>query len=85
MRMPGLGELLLILMIVVLVFGAKKLPQLGEGIGKALKNFKRGLGRDDERDDEFDVTPSDHRLPNAPAPGSVAVHSPQADLGGSAP
>lgn len=58
MRMPGFGELIIILVIVLLVFGANKLPQLGEGVGKAIKNFKRGLNTDDE----IDVTPSDHRV-----------------------
>ena len=58
MRMPGMGELLIILVIVLLVFGANKLPQLGDGIGKAIKNFKRGINHDDD----IDVTPSDKRV-----------------------
>src|SRR5688500_18871158 len=57
-RMPGMGELLIILVIVLLVFGANKLPQLGDGIGKAIKNFKRGLNVDED----IDVTPSDKRV-----------------------
>jgi sec-independent protein translocase protein TatA len=36
----GLPELLIILTIVVLIFGANKLPELGRGIGKGIKNFK---------------------------------------------
>ena len=36
----GLPELLIILVIVVLIFGANKLPELGRGIGKGIKNFK---------------------------------------------
>ena len=58
MRMPGMGELLMILVIVLLVFGANKLPQLGDGIGKAIKNFKRGLNHDED----IDVTPTDRRV-----------------------
>ncbi len=58
MRMPGFGELIIILVIVLLVFGANKLPQLGEGVGKAIKNFKRGLNTDDD----IEVTPTDHRV-----------------------
>ncbi len=58
MRMPGMGELLIILVIVLLVFGANKLPQLGDGIGKAIKNFKRGLNHDDD----INVTPTDRRV-----------------------
>lgn len=43
--MPNLGlpELLVILVIVVLVFGAGKLPQLGKGLGEGIKNFKDSM------------------------------------------
>lgn len=43
--MPNLGlpELLIILIIVVLIFGANRLPQLGKGIGSAIRNFKEGI------------------------------------------
>lgn len=36
----GLPELLIILFIIILVFGASRLPELGKGIGKGIKNFK---------------------------------------------
>ena len=39
----GLPELLIILAIVILIFGANKLPELGRGIGKGIKNFKDGM------------------------------------------
>ena len=47
----GLPELLVILVIVVLIFGANRLPQLGRGVGSAIKNFKEGMkeGATDER------------------------------------
>lgn len=44
----GMGELVVVLLIVVLVFGANRLPQLGESVGKAIKNFKRGINTDDD-------------------------------------
>jgi sec-independent protein translocase protein TatA len=44
----GLPELLIILVIVVLIFGANKIPELGRGIGKGIKNFKEGM-KDDEK------------------------------------
>jgi len=44
----GMGELVVVLLIVLLVFGASRLPQIGDGIGKAIKNFKRGLNADDD-------------------------------------
>lgn len=48
--MPNLnfGELFLIFALALLVFGWKRLPQLGEGMGKAIRNFKRGLNSDDD-------------------------------------
>jgi sec-independent protein translocase protein TatA len=49
----GFGELVLVLIIVVVVFGATKLPQLGDGLGKAIKNFKRAVNSQDE----IDVSP----------------------------
>jgi sec-independent protein translocase protein TatA len=39
----GLPELLVILVIVVLIFGANRLPQLAKGMGSAVKNFKEGM------------------------------------------
>ena len=46
--MPGMGELLIILLIVMVVFGASKLPQIGLGLGSAINNFKRAAAGDDE-------------------------------------
>ena len=39
--MPGMGELLIILLIVLLIFGAGKLPAIGDALGRSIKNFKR--------------------------------------------
>lgn len=46
----GLPELLVILVIVVVIFGASKLPQLGRGLGEGISNFRDGLskGKDDK-------------------------------------
>jgi len=44
----GMGELVVILLLVVLMFGGKKLPQLGASIGESLKNFKKGMKGDDD-------------------------------------
>ena len=46
--MPGFQELLIILLIVLVIFGASKLPQLGRGLGEGIRNFKKGLKPDDE-------------------------------------
>ena len=54
----GIMELVVILAIVTLLFGAKRLPALADGMGKAIRNFKRGLTADDEPD----VTPADKQV-----------------------
>jgi sec-independent protein translocase protein TatA len=41
----GLPELLIILVIVVVIFGASKLPQLGKGLGEGISNFRDGLAK----------------------------------------
>ena len=56
----GMGELVIILLIVVVLFGATKLPQIGKGMGEAIGNFKKAQ-RDAEREishsGEIDATP----------------------------
>ncbi|MBI4639831.1 MAG: twin-arginine translocase TatA/TatE family subunit [Candidatus Tectomicrobia bacterium] len=49
----GFNELLIILIIIMIVFGAGKLPEIGSGLGKGIKNFKRAIGGSDE----IDITP----------------------------
>lgn len=49
----GMQELIIILVIVLVLFGAKRLPELASGMGKAIKNFKKATNEPDE----IDVTP----------------------------
>ncbi len=49
----GITELIIILFVIILIFGIGKLPEIGGGIGKAIKNFKKSL----KGEDEIDVTP----------------------------
>jgi len=44
----GVPELLIILLIVLIIFGASKLPQLGKGLGQGLRNFKDSVKGDEE-------------------------------------
>jgi sec-independent protein translocase protein TatA len=45
----GMPELLIILVIVVIIFGAGKLPEIGAGIGKGIKNFKDATKNEDKK------------------------------------
>lgn len=47
----GMPELIIILVIILIIFGAGKLPEIGSGIGKAIKNFK-GASEEDEKKKE---------------------------------
>jgi sec-independent protein translocase protein TatA len=49
----GIPELLVILVIVLIIFGANKLPQIGEGLGKGIQNFKKNI----QKKEEIDTTP----------------------------
>ena len=49
----GMQELLVILIIVLVLFGASRLPEIGKGIGQAIRNFKKATSEPDE----IDITP----------------------------
>ena len=53
--LPGPMELIIILVIVIVIFGATRLPQIGEGLGKGIQNFRAGI----KEAREIDVTPED--------------------------
>lgn len=68
LRLP---EILIILVVLVLVFGANKIPQLGDALGKGIRNFKKSQSEDDS----IDVTPKGQsaeqgQLPQAKAPAT---------------
>ena len=49
----GGGELVVILVIVMIIFGAGKLPEIGEGLGRGIRNFRKAM----KAPDEIDITP----------------------------
>ncbi len=51
----GLPELLVILVIVVIIFGAGKLPQIGEGLGKGIRNFKKSLKEEEAEKSQSEI------------------------------
>lgn len=58
--LPGIGtmELIIILLIVIVLFGASRLPQIGKGIGEAIRNFKKATSEPSE----IDVTPKKEEI-----------------------
>jgi sec-independent protein translocase protein TatA len=57
----GFGELALILVIVLIIFGAGKLPDIGEGIGRGIRNFRKAV----KMPDAIDVTDESSEKPAA--------------------
>lgn len=58
----GMGELVVVLIVVILVFGASKIPALGDGLGKAIRNFKKSVSEDPA----IDVTAKKPTTPSTP-------------------
>ena len=61
----GMGELLVILIIVIVLFGASKLPQLGAGLGQGIRSFKKALGGEEEKDASKPAASDDSKKPDA--------------------
>ncbi len=50
MHFPLPWQLLLILLVILIVFGASKLPELGRGLGEGIRNFKKSLSEEDKKE-----------------------------------
>lgn len=48
----GWGELMLVFLIVLLLFGARRLPEIGRSIGKAIQSFKKGISEESDTPEE---------------------------------
>ncbi len=67
LRLP---EVLIILVVLVLVFGANKIPQLGDALGKGIRNFKKAASKED---DSIDVTPKEQQAQKGQLPHGAAT------------
>ncbi len=54
MRVPGPWELAIILAIVLVIFGAGRLPEIGSSLGRGMRAFKRGIGGKDEPEEKVE-------------------------------
>jgi sec-independent protein translocase protein TatA len=65
----GIWELLILLLVLLLVFGPKRLPEMGKQLGKGMREFKDSVTGDDSKDDDEPVSlpPAESAPPPAPA------------------
>jgi len=80
----GFTELILILFIVLIIFGAGKLPQLGEGVGKAIKGFKKSVHEADAIEAEAQAAQQQTAAPQQ-AVTAAPAQTPVADQPASQP
>jgi sec-independent protein translocase protein TatA len=77
----GTGEIILILVVVLLLFGARRLPDTARGLGRALRIFKaetKGL-RDDETDDDRPAPPPPREIASTPRDATESRPAPAKD------
>jgi sec-independent protein translocase protein TatA len=53
----GLPELLIILLIVIIIFGARRLPELGKSLGEGIRNFRKSMSGKEKNDDHLPENP----------------------------
>lgn len=78
--MMGIGfpELMIILVIIMIIFGAGKLPEIGSAFGRSIKNFKTSMKEAEEAEAQGEVE-------SAPEPGTVAENAESSDTAEAAP
>jgi sec-independent protein translocase protein TatA len=56
------GKLILIILVIVILFGSKKIPDFAQGLGKGIREFKKALKGEDENKDSSEKKPDDKEL-----------------------
>jgi sec-independent protein translocase protein TatA len=76
----GIWELLILLLVLLLVFGPKRLPEMGRQLGKGMREFKESVsGKDDRAHDAVDVDDYAELPPAEPEPSQTAAPSRERD------
>lgn len=75
--MFGIKELAIILIIVILLFGTKKLKGMGSDLGSAIKGFKKSMGDDDKPDEPSKTLPSDEEAKTSEPKNNAEQHDKQ--------
>jgi sec-independent protein translocase protein TatA len=63
----GIWELLILLLVLLLVFGPKRLPEMGRQLGKGMREFKDSVTGDSKDDEDISLPPAEPAVPAAPA------------------
>jgi TatA/E family protein of Tat protein translocase len=76
--MFGMGhwEILIILLVILLVFGARRIPEMAQGLGKGIREFRKAM-RDVQEEIDVNAPPKGNTIQPAPPPQAVAQHSAQ--------
>jgi sec-independent protein translocase protein TatA len=75
MGMPGGWELFAIIMVVVLLFGGKKIPELAKGLGKGIKDFKKAVNEDEKESEVAEKAKTELEDKSAQATNTEAKES----------
>jgi sec-independent protein translocase protein TatA len=70
----GAGELLILLLVVLLVFGPKRLPEMGRSLGRGMREFKNSVTKDDHQPAEVTTVPAIEEPVRAPVSTSKREH-----------
>jgi len=77
MGMPSMPELIVILVIILLLFGAKKIPDLAKGLGSGIKNFKKAMNEEDEPQQVVTNTTKEEQIQNTTTAPKEENQTPQ--------
>ena len=72
----GPGEIAIIMVIALLIFGPKKLPELGKGLGRGMRDFKRAVSGDDDDERKDEETKTKAEIPPTPVVAAPIVQAP---------
>jgi sec-independent protein translocase protein TatA len=84
--MPNVGplELAIVLIIALIVFGPKRLPELGKSVGRGIREFKGSLSGENDDDDDEAASPAKIESAQPPPPPSESAEAAKADEGAEA-
>ena len=65
-------EIIVLLVIVLLIFGAKRIPEVGSGLGKGIRDFGRGIKGEDDEPSQIEATPTEDETESRPTASNTS-------------